>query len=456
MSYEEMQKGYEYGQHRVSELVINTSPCYIYCLSSNTMVDNVMVIAHALGHNDFFKNNIHFAYTDTNMMNKMANNGSRIRRHMDRRGKEAVTEFIDYVLRLDNLIDPALARQQRECKTFQIKDKRSYHFPRRFPVDGERDYMEEWINTKGWRNKENERIREVEAAEQLELFKDPTRDILGYLRDHAPLKRWQADIIAMLHEEAMYFAPQIITKTLNEGWASVIDYKMMAEEGLVTLGQPEGTSGIIEYARHKMNVLGGKYSANPYKLGYCLLKDIEDRWDKGKFGDEWNECDNMRERENWDKKLGLGKEKMFEVRKHYDDFMFVNEFFTEDFCNEYEFFEWERTPAGEYVIASRDHKKIKKKLIRQFLHGGKPDIKLVDPNHRSRGWFLLEHNWNGLPLHLSYARGAICAMQRIWNNTVVLSSRNANEEEIVFICGEGDSEDSVTIMPREEYESTKF
>jgi len=54
--YEELSRGYEYGMHRIYEMVINTNPCYIYCLDSNTWVDHVTVIAHATGHNDFFKN----------------------------------------------------------------------------------------------------------------------------------------------------------------------------------------------------------------------------------------------------------------------------------------------------------------------------------------------------------------------------------------------------------------
>ena len=44
MEYEQLSKGYEFGHHRISELVVNTSPCYIYCLDSNTLCDNVNVI----------------------------------------------------------------------------------------------------------------------------------------------------------------------------------------------------------------------------------------------------------------------------------------------------------------------------------------------------------------------------------------------------------------------------
>src|SRR5690606_26888511 len=60
MEYETIHSQYLYGMSRIYELVINTKPCYIYCMDSNTLVDNITVIAHALGHSDFFKNNIFF------------------------------------------------------------------------------------------------------------------------------------------------------------------------------------------------------------------------------------------------------------------------------------------------------------------------------------------------------------------------------------------------------------
>src|ERR1035438_933078 len=41
MEYEELQRGYEYGQHRIYEMVINTNPCYIYILNSNTLCERL-------------------------------------------------------------------------------------------------------------------------------------------------------------------------------------------------------------------------------------------------------------------------------------------------------------------------------------------------------------------------------------------------------------------------------
>lgn len=442
-TYEEMQISYELAIRRVSELVINTNPCFIYCLSSNTLVDNITCVAHALGHNDFFKNNIHFRHTDTGAMNKLANNGSRIREYIDRWGKERVTAFMDCVMRLDTLVDPVKAYRKTRRKTVMIKDERKYYEPRRLKVDN--DYMEHWIHPDKWVEHEYELIRDKEAADNINLFSEPTRDILGFLRDNAPLKNWQADILSMIYEESVYFYPQRKTKMANEGWASKIDYELMAKQGLVDLG-----GGIVEYAKDKMGVLGGKYSMNPYKLGFCLFNDIEDRWNKGKFGPEWAKCP-LSEKKDWDKKLGLGKEKIFEVRKFYDDYMMINDFFTEDFCNEHEFFEWERNAKGEYVIASRDHKVIKNKLLRHYLNRGLPDIRLADPNFRGRGQFLLEHSWDGRELYHPYMKGVMTAIRSLWNDAVFLVTRNADGEEVVCIC-DSEKEDDVEIVSRDQFE----
>jgi stage V sporulation protein R len=152
MEYEEMARGYEHNQYRISEMVINTNPGYIYCMDSNTLVDNVDVIAHAIGHNDFFKNNIFFEPTDDNMMNKLANHGTRIRGYMARWGYEVVTEFIDQVLRIETLIDPSKAWKKKRIKDVNVKDEREYHFPER--LKSKNNYMDEWVNPKNFIQKQ--------------------------------------------------------------------------------------------------------------------------------------------------------------------------------------------------------------------------------------------------------------------------------------------------------------
>jgi stage V sporulation protein R len=429
----------------------NTNPCYIYCLDSNTLVDNVTVVAHALGHNDFFKNNIYFAPTSQNMMNQLANNGTRIRRYMRRWGKERVTKFIDQVLQIETLIDPAKAWEKKVVKEIVIGDRREYVQPERLHVTEGHEYMEDYINTPEWKARQHDVINRKEAAKEIGLFKDPTKDILGYIRDHAPLKPWQADIVAMIHEESMYFAPQRCTHMMNEGWASFIDHNIMCKKGLCGLGQATEDCGIVDYAIHKAGVLGGKYSLNPYKLGFCLFQDIEERWDKGRFGTEWEECEDVVERQKWDKKLGLGHDKVFEVRKYYNDVTALLEFFTEDFCNKYEFFEWKHYPNGEYRIENRDYKSIKKKLLQRYVNGSLPTLRLTDSNFRGDGAMMIQHEWEGRVLYDPYVQAVLQSMCALWGEEVYIASRNSDGEEIVY-CGYGEDDDLVEVVTREEFE----
>ena len=428
----------------------NTNPCYIYCLNSNTLVDNVTVVAHALGHNHFFKNNIYFSPTSQNMMNEFANNGTRIKKYMSRYGKEKVTEFIDSILRIDTLIDPAKAWEPKVIKDPVIRDEKKYLHPNRIKMEPDKLHLDPFINSKEFINNENKQIKEIEKKEELGLFQNPTKDILGYIKKNASLKPWQADIMSMLYEEALYFYPQAMTKVCNEGCASFVDYQIMAKNGLVGLGQKTHDDGIIEYAKHKMSVLGGKYSMNPYKLGFYLLLDIEERWNKGKFGKEYEECENADEKEKWDKNLGLGKEKVFEVWKYYDDVNFINEFFTREFCHKHEFFEWEKKPTGEYVIVSKDHLQIKRKLMQKHLNRGLPEIKLIDPNHKNKGYYLLEHTWDGRQLYQPYVAEVLSSIFILTGKPVVLCTKNKNEEDIVYISPTKKADD-LQVYKKEEY-----
>ena len=111
--FDELMKGYSYGLQKIYEMVINTDPCYAYLLGANEITDQKLVIAHVYGHCDFFKNNAWFSKTNRRMLDQMANHAARINRYIDRYGYEAVEEFLDACLSLEDLIDPYLPHMQR-------------------------------------------------------------------------------------------------------------------------------------------------------------------------------------------------------------------------------------------------------------------------------------------------------------------------------------------------------
>src|SRR4029078_10885558 len=132
--------------------------------------------------------------------------------------------------------------------------------------------------------------------------------------------------------------------------------------------------GIIAYSDACSGVLAAAPGQlNPYKLGVELFRHIEDRWNKGRFGKEWAECEDMAVKRTWDRRLGLGKQKIFEVRKLYNDVTFSDEFFTLEFCHEQKFYAFgfnER--SGNWEIESREFKKVKDKLLFRMTNHGQP------------------------------------------------------------------------------------
>src|SRR5579872_4922875 len=56
-AYQQIKTMYDYGLSKIYELVINTDPCYAFLMEGNSMVQNKLVVAHVVGHSDFFKNN---------------------------------------------------------------------------------------------------------------------------------------------------------------------------------------------------------------------------------------------------------------------------------------------------------------------------------------------------------------------------------------------------------------
>ncbi len=142
--------------------------------------------------------------------------------------------------------------------------------------------------------KEEIRRREAEKQKARSFPENPERDVLLFLLEHAPLKPWQHDVLAIVRDEAYYFAPQAQTKIMNEGWASYWHSTIMTTQML-------DPSEVVDYADHHSGTMAtypGRL--NPYKLGIELLRDIEERWNKGQFGPEWEECDDYQARRTWD------------------------------------------------------------------------------------------------------------------------------------------------------------
>lgn len=429
MEYEHLSKSYEYGLSKIYEMVINTDPCYAYLMEGNLFMDQKLVMAHVYGHCDFFKNNIWFSKTNRKMMDQMANHATRIRRHIDKYGQDRVENFIDVCLSLENLIDrhsPYVEKSStRVSESDEQKKSDDSHL-----LKVSRPYMRDYINPPEFVREQQKKKMEELAKTQRRFPAESERDVLKFLLHYAPLEDWEQDVLSIIRDEAYYFAPQGMTKVMNEGWASYWHSKIMTEHIL-------NDSEIIDFADHHSGTMAMQPNGfNPYKIGIELMRNIEERWNKGQFGREWELCDDLREKKNWDRKLGLGRQKIFEVRKIYNDVTFLDEYMTEEFCVQNKFFVYRfNEKTQRFEVDTRDFKAIKAKLLFQLTNFGQPIIRVQNANFENRGELLLEHLFEGIDLQPDYMSQTLRNVFKIWGRPVCLVTVMDGEAQLFRFDG---------------------
>jgi stage V sporulation protein R len=450
MQYEELSKSYSYGLSKIYEMVINNDPCYAYLMRCNHVVDQKLVMAHVYGHCDFFKNNAYFAHTTRKMMDEIANHAARIRRYAERFGEDQVEAFLDRCMSIDDLIDihsVAIRRrgEHRETDISATDDAKEQEPPHRFQS---KPYMDDYINPRS-----EQASQRGEPKPSIVSFPEhPEKDVLLFLIEHAPLKNWQRDILSIIRDEAYYFYPQAQTKIMNEGWASYWHSTMMTNNILEA-------SELIDYADHHSGTMAmSSGRLNPYKLGIELMRNIEERWNAGRFGEEWEACDNWQVKQDWNRDLGLGRQKIFEVRKIHNDITFIDTFLTPEFCARHNLFAFNyQDQTRNYVIESREFAKIKSRLLSSLTNFGKPWITVVNGNHRNRGELLLQHKFEGVELNRQEAKDTLVNLAFLWGRPVhietivddkpVLMSFDGTDHSLHVIGAENDPRRNAPAKP---------
>lgn len=226
-AYDRLKTAYKYNLTGLPyEMVINSNPCIAYLMKDNSLLLQILTIAHVYGHNDFFKNNRMFkTYTNAKLtIEKFKNHADRIRSyiHDPSIGYEAVEQIID-----------AAHSIRYQCHSFRNTPL----------VEGE----------------------EVEY---------PYTNLLEFLGCYGQLEAWQKDILQIVCEESRYFYPQMETKIINEGWATFCHYHTLQQLGL----PPEM---VLEFYKvHNAVVCQTPGSLNPYHVGFKIWEDLYEKHDR--------------------------------------------------------------------------------------------------------------------------------------------------------------------------------
>ncbi len=239
------------------------------------------------------------------------------------------------------------------------------------------------------------------------------------------LKRGREDVYDISVEEThCYAAAGLINH--NSYWHS----KIMTRHGLTD-------AEIIDYADHHSGTMAmSPRRLNPYKIGIELFKDIEERWNKGQFGAEWDACDDLNVRAHWDRHLGLGRDKIFEVRRVHNDVTFIDTYLTEDFCRKHKLFTFGYNEnSGNYEIASREFQEIKQQLLANLTNHGRPFIYVKEGNYKNRGELYLWHDYQGIELKQDYARDTLVNLQLLWGRPVHIETVVDDEPTVLSYDG---------------------
>lgn len=193
-----MKASYDYGLSKIYELVINADPSYAFLLDTNTLLHNKFVVAHVFGHTDFFKHNVWFGSTNRQMVESVSQNAQRIRKYDHEEGSLEVERFLDAILSIADHIDP-YPRREREQKPAKPASVGDDPFGDLFPATGSATSLATGRPLKGEARPPLARKR---------VPPEPEKDLLRFLLEHADhLEDWQRDIIAIVREESLFYAP---------------------------------------------------------------------------------------------------------------------------------------------------------------------------------------------------------------------------------------------------------
>jgi stage V sporulation protein R len=248
---------------------------------------------------------------------------------------------------------------------------------------------------------------------------EPTEDILRVIIDNSKkLDDWEIDICETLREEGIFYHPNAITHLMNEGFATISHEKIMRRLfELQLLTQEEHGQFNDANARVKAMSL---YQVNPYAVGSAIYYDIENRWNKGRFGDDWDQCENIVEKETWDDKLNLGWQKCLDITRTHNDYFFVMEFLTEKLIEDMFLFIYQYVETHDkekFIRTKHGLTEIKKLIISFYSHSTIPLIKVINTNP-----FTLVHSHFGLDLDLQYAVETLKHIYRLCGVPVYLQT----------------------------------
>ena len=399
-AYERQATLYEYDFAGLPyELVINTNPCAAYLMNENSLALQILTMAHVYAHNNFFKNNTNFS--------------------RGTRAELALEFFHASAERIRSYgADPSIGQEKVE-KLLDAAHALMWHCSQ-VPGIGYVSQKEKKQKILAGVNESHTdrwgHLKEKEKTEPPDLNKlpiKPEENFLLFIRDHSPRKfeDWEVDILTIAAETLDYFKPQILTKIMNEGWASYWHDRIIRSLGLpadLLLEINQSHSAVICPPDNPLTI-------NPYFVGIKVWQDIFRKYEEPT--DE--------EKERYAIKGGEGAKQIFHVMRTGNDSSFLRAYLTKELMTDLFFLKYGASGDQfivDELVEENNWKKIRNLLARDVGLGLVPDIRIKDADHNGSRSAYLVHNFDGRHLDKEYAKRALEHFYYLWGRPVVLET----------------------------------
>jgi len=344
------------------ELIINSNPAIAYLMRENPAYLQILIMAHCVGHADFFKNNRMFKETRPGaIVGSMRSAKRRIQNYV-----EDPTIGIDEV---EEVLDAAHALQFQTHRYGQKRLSR-HELNKKYERLIKDDEKEEYMN-----------------FDISKIPLEPDYDILGFISEYSTgMPTWRRDIVDIVRNESKYFMPQIQTKIMNEGWACFWHYTLLHE-----LNLPEEWH-LPFLKSHNQVVRPHVGGLNPYHLGFKMFQHIEET---------------------------KGIEECFIAREASHDVAFLRQYLTRDLCEELGIFTYSDKGQKDGItideISDEDGwELVKSDLLKNVGTNAIPVI-YIDEIEDDHDLLILRHEHDGRDLDLNHAEVVVGHVNTLWN-----------------------------------------
>ncbi|HET9692782.1 MAG TPA: SpoVR family protein, partial [Steroidobacteraceae bacterium] len=258
------------GLSRLFEVVFPGNPGHAYLGRNNSDAENLLVVAHVLGHADFSANNLLFrrsaAQVGEHIVEQAATHARQIAAAIEAHGADRVETVLDAALALEQHVDvdAPLRRPPYPTEVLRPAAPAADPFLQRFRALGP---------------DVSAPARDPRPVTRAPVPPHPERDLLWFIAHHAPeLEPWERDIFLAVREESFYFYPVFACQTMNEGWASYWHARLLREAKFLPQGvYVDAIKCHSDVVRPTASGDGVSLHINPYHLGFHLWDRIIER-----------------------------------------------------------------------------------------------------------------------------------------------------------------------------------